>query len=29
VEDSELTGNGLGPWDVEYGAEVESVGNLD
>jgi hypothetical protein len=29
VEDSDLTGNGLGPWDVEYGAEVESEGNLD
>ncbi|HWS87874.1 MAG TPA: right-handed parallel beta-helix repeat-containing protein [Pyrinomonadaceae bacterium] len=29
VEDSELTGNGLGPWGVEYGAEVESVGNVD
>jgi F-box protein 11 len=29
VEDSDLTGNGLGPWDVEYGAEVESERNLD
>ncbi|HEX8500910.1 MAG TPA: right-handed parallel beta-helix repeat-containing protein [Pyrinomonadaceae bacterium] len=29
VEDSDLTGNGLGPWDVEYGAAVESEGNLD
>ena len=29
VEDSDLTGNGLGPWDVEYGAEVESERNID
>jgi hypothetical protein len=29
VEDSELTGNGLGPWDVEYGARVESERNID
>jgi hypothetical protein len=29
VEDSDLTGNGLGPWDVEYGAEVESERNRD
>ncbi|MBA3240177.1 MAG: right-handed parallel beta-helix repeat-containing protein [Acidobacteria bacterium] len=27
VEDSDLSGNGLGPWDVEYGAEVESERN--
>ncbi|HEX8146703.1 MAG TPA: right-handed parallel beta-helix repeat-containing protein [Pyrinomonadaceae bacterium] len=29
VEDSDLTGNGLGAWDVEYGAEVESARNTD
>ncbi|HEX8189932.1 MAG TPA: right-handed parallel beta-helix repeat-containing protein [Pyrinomonadaceae bacterium] len=29
VEDSDLTGNGLGPWGVEYGAEVESERNLE
>src|SRR5215207_5895797 len=29
VEDSDLTGNGLGPWGVGDGAEVESVRNLD
>jgi hypothetical protein len=29
VEDSDLTGNGLGPWGVEDGAEVESERNLD
>jgi hypothetical protein len=29
VEDSDLTGNGLGPWDVEHGAGVESERNLD
>ena len=29
VEDTELTGNGLGPWGVEYGAAVESERNLD
>lgn len=29
VEDSDLTGNGMGPWGVEYGAEVESERNLD
>ncbi|MET0623459.1 MAG: right-handed parallel beta-helix repeat-containing protein [Pyrinomonadaceae bacterium] len=29
VEDSDLTGNGMGPWDVEYGAEVESARNTD
>jgi len=29
VEDSDLTGNGLGPWDVEYGARVESERNRD
>ncbi|HZI17072.1 MAG TPA: right-handed parallel beta-helix repeat-containing protein [Pyrinomonadaceae bacterium] len=29
VEDSDLTGNVLGPWGVEYGAEVESERNID
>jgi hypothetical protein len=29
VEDTDLTGNGLGPWDVEDGAQVESERNLD
>lgn len=29
VEDSDLTGNGLGPWDVEHGAKVESEHNAD
>lgn len=29
VEDSDLTGNGLGPWDVEDGAAVESERNSD
>jgi hypothetical protein len=29
VEDSDLTGNVLGAWDVEYGAEVESERNRD
>jgi hypothetical protein len=29
VEDTDLTGNGLGPWNVEYGAEVESARNRD
>ena len=29
VEDSELTGNGLGPWNVEYGAAVESERNKE
>jgi hypothetical protein len=29
AEDSDLRGNGLGPWGLEYGAEVESERNLD
>ena len=29
VEDTDLTGNGLGPWDVGDGAQVESERNLD
>jgi hypothetical protein len=29
VEGSDLTGNGLGPWSVEYGAQIESERNLD
>lgn len=29
VEDSDLTGNGLGPWDVERGAQVESERNKE
>jgi len=29
VEDSDLSGNGLGPWDVGYGAEVVSERNRD
>jgi nitrous oxidase accessory protein NosD len=29
VEGSDLTGNGLGSWGLEYGAEVESESNLD
>jgi hypothetical protein len=29
VEDSDLTGNGLGPWDVESGAQVESERNIE
>ena len=29
VEDSDLTGNGLGSWDVEYGAQVESERNIE
>lgn len=29
IEDTDLTGNGLGPWNVEYGAAVESKRNRD
>jgi hypothetical protein len=29
VEDTDLTGNGLGPWGAEDGANIESARNLD